>query len=58
MTAPLYLVKVFYLRYKKYRCKIKFSWTDCKSKLYQQCKTKEVCVFLTLKQGISERNIG
>ena len=25
-----------------------FSWTDCKSKLYQQYEIKNVCVFLTL----------
>ena len=25
-----------------------FSWTDCKSKLYQQYKIKNVRVFLTL----------
>ena len=38
MTARLYLVEVFYLRWKKYDCKIILSWTDCKSKLGQQCK--------------------
>ena len=45
MTAQLYLVEVFYLRQKKYDCKIIFSWTDCNSELYQQCKIKNVCVF-------------
>ena len=49
MTAELYLAEVFYLRYdfylrKKYDCKIILSWTDCKSKLDQQCKQ-------TLKYG-------
>ena len=36
--TQLYLVEVFYLRCKKYDCKIMLSWTDCKSKLDQQCK--------------------
>ena len=58
MTAPLYLVKVFYLRWKKYDCKIIFTWTDCKSKLCQQGKLKNVCVFLTLTKGMSETNLG
>ena len=38
MTAPLYLADVFYLRQKKYGCKIIHIWTDCESKLDQQCK--------------------
>ena len=38
ITARLYLIEVFYLRKKIYGCKIVLSWTDCKSKLDQQCK--------------------
>ena len=38
MTAQLSLDEVFYLRQKKYGCKIIHSWTDCKSKLDQQGK--------------------
>ena len=28
MTVQLYLVELFYLRWKKYGCKIVVSWTD------------------------------
>ena len=38
VTARLYLVEVFYLREKKFDIKIILSWTDCKSKLDEQCK--------------------
>ena len=52
MTAGLYIAEVFYtILYdfiKNTICTIIFSWSDCKSKLYQQCKIKNVCVFLTL----------
>ena len=52
MTAGLYLAEVFYtILYdfiKNTICTIIFSWSDSKSKLYQQCKIKNVCVFLTL----------
>ena len=58
MTAQLYLVEVFYLRQKKYDCKIIFSWTVCKSKLNQQFKIKNVCVFLTLTKSMSETKLG
>ena len=55
MTAPLYSVEAFYLRFKNYDCKIIFSWTDCKSKLYQQDKIKNICVFLTLTKGTAKK---
>ena len=58
MTAWLYLIEVFYLRQKKYDYKIIFSWTDCKSTLYEQCKLKNVCVFLTPTKSMSETNPG
>ena len=57
MTAWLYLVEVFYLRQKKYNFKIIFSWTDCKSKLDQQCKIKNVSVFLTPTKSMSETKV-
>ena len=46
MTVGLYLAEVFHL--KNAIWKIIFSWTDCKSKLYQECKIKNACVVLTL----------
>ena len=44
MTVRLYLVEVFYLRYKKYGCKIVLSWIDW-----------NVCVFLTLTKSMPEK---
>ena len=35
-----------------------FSWTDYKSKLDQQCKIKNVCVFLTPTKSMSETKPG
>ena len=58
MTARIYLVEVLSLRQKKCNCKIIFSWTDCKSELDQQCKTKNVCVFLTVTKNMSETKLG
>ena len=60
MTAQLCLVEDFVWNRKKYDCKIILSWTDCKSKLDQQCKKtlkyeKYLCIFNPNKKYVGNK---